>query len=72
MYDRTFTSKSPDQTSGHTLSGLSAWQMHTSTFIFLRGLFEYVTLSPLSVLVRYSKNIIQVWSQFEPLRCHFL
>ena len=68
--------KSPDQTYGHTLSGLSAWWMHTATFIFLRGLFGYVwvymiTLSHLSVLVRYSKHITQVCSQFEPLRCHF-
>ena len=31
-----------------------------------------ITLSPLSVLVRYSKSIIQVCSQFEPLICHFL
>ena len=65
MYDHTFTSKSPDQTSGHTLSELSAWWMHTASFIFLRGLFGYVwvymiTLSRLSVLVRYSKHITQV------------
>ena len=33
MHDHTFASKSPDQTAGHTLSGLSVWQMHKATLL---------------------------------------
>ena len=78
MYDHTFTSKSPDQPSGHTFKwAVSLLNAYMTTFIFLRGLFGYVwvnmiTLSLLSVLVTYSNHIIQVCSQFKPLKCHFL
>ena len=47
-----WTCNSPDQTSGHTQSRLSAWWLHMVTSIFLGGLHSYVwvnilTLSPL-------------------------
>ena len=45
----------PDQRSGHTESGLSAWWLYMVTLIFLMGLCGYVwvnilTLSPLRVI----------------------
>ena len=49
-----WTCNSPDQTSGHTQSGLSAWWLHKITSIFLGGfvfvcMVNILTLSPLRV-----------------------
>ena len=77
MYDHTFTSKSPDQPSGHTFKWAVSLLNAYDNFYLPQGLFGYVwvnmiTLSLLSVLVTYSNHIIQVYSQFKPLKCHFL
>ena len=73
------TCKSPDQTSDHTLSGLSAWWLRMVILIFLRGLCRYVwvnilTLSPSRVYSgrpnskpSSSVSIVLRWNSAEPV-----